>query len=122
MLPVPEGSDRSAERVNTTLNPSMLVAELREIVTGNVALACALDSTLDGAPTLTVAWPQALPAHKRAPATADRQARANNARRTTTIAAMQNPPTMRYRGDTAANFVMCIARSPGGPGKERPRD
>jgi len=56
----------------------MLVLLLREIVTGNVALACVFESTLEGEPTLTVAWAQALPVNMRTPATAIRQARANS--------------------------------------------
>src|SRR5215472_5737783 len=109
-LPVPEGSARFDEAVNTTLKPSRLVGLLREIVTGNVAVAWIVESTLEGAPTLTVACARALPANTRAPATAARQVRAKLRQRSAIPAGMRNPPAMRRRGDAAAIHAVRSSR------------
>src|SRR5262245_47503058 len=115
-LPLPAGSDRFAERVNTTLKPSMLVALVRLTVTGNVALACVLLSTLEGAPTLTTACAHADPASNREPAAAVRQARVSTAKGAekpaAVLAAMRNPPVRRRRGDTATIALRCGPRAP----------
>src|SRR5262245_22583529 len=91
MLALPDGSDRFAERVNVTLKPSMLVALERVIVTGNVAVACAFDSTLDAAPTLTTAWAEAVLSNAKNPASANRNARTRGPRQTSKTAAMGTP-------------------------------
>src|SRR5262249_8158960 len=102
MLFVPPGSVRFEERVNVTLKPSMLVELERVIVTGNVALAWVLLNTLEGAPTLTTAWANALPVRARTAARASGRKRAEMAMREhSPCAAKGYPPVGRRRGDTA---------------------
>jgi len=91
MLALPEGSDRFDERVNTTLKPSMLVGLERAMVTGNVALACVLEITLDGTPTLTTAWAETLLPRTTNPASAKSIARTRGARHTSNAAAIGHP-------------------------------